>query len=216
MQGIKLLIVDDHKMVRDGLKLMLSSLKKTISLDIEEAESGEEALQKVSRKNFEIVIIDYQMPGLSGAETVLRILRQKPATKILALSNYDEIAYVESMMQAGVKGYVLKNIEPAQMLSAIKTILDDKNYFSNEVATKLIETAKKDSLKTVMEKQSLTKREVEVLRMIAMELTNDEIAKNLSVCKRTVDSHRQNLLNKLHAKNTVGLVKAAYKMSLIK
>jgi DNA-binding NarL/FixJ family response regulator len=216
MQAIKLLIVDDHKMIRDGLKLMLSSLKKSISLEIEEAESGEDALVKVSRRNFQVVIIDYQMPGISGAETALRILRQKPQTKILALSNYDELAYVDSMIQAGVKGYVLKNIEPSQMLAAIKTILEDKIYFSNEVATKLIETAKKDPLKTVMEKQSLTKREIEVLKMIAMELTNDEIAKNLSVCKRTVDSHRQNLLNKLHAKNTVGLVKAAYKMSLIK
>jgi DNA-binding NarL/FixJ family response regulator len=215
MQAIKLLIVDDHKMIRDGLKLMLTSLKKWLYFDIEEAESGEEALTKVSRKNFQVVIIDYQMPGISGAETALRILRHKPETKILALSNYDELPYVESMIQAGVKGYVLKNIEPSQMLSAIKTILDDKIYFSNEVATKLIETAKKDSLKNILEKQSLTKREIEVLKMIAMELTNDEIAKNLSVCKRTVDTHRQNLLNKLHAKNTVGLVKAAYKLSLI-
>jgi DNA-binding NarL/FixJ family response regulator len=216
MQAIKILIVDDHKMIRDGLKLMLWSLKKALYFDIEEAESGEEALVKISRKNFQIVIIDYQMPGLSGAETAVRILRHKPQTKILALSNYDELPYVESMIQAGVKGYVLKNIEPSQMLSAIKTILEDKIYFSNEVATKLIETAKKDSLKNVVEKQSLTKREIEVLKMIAMELTNEEIAKNLSVCKRTVDTHRQNLLNKLHAKNTVGLVKAAYKLSLIK
>lgn len=144
---VQTLIIDDHKMIRDGLKVMLSSLKKFIHFDIEEAESGEQALIKVSKKIFDIIIVDYHLPGISGAETTIQILRFKPNTKILALSNYDELPYIQNMINAGVKGYILKNIEPSQMLSAIKTILEGKTYYSNEVALKLIDTAKEDRVK---------------------------------------------------------------------
>ena len=212
---IPVLIVDDHKMVRDGLKVMLSSFKQVFRFEIEEADSGEQALRKISRKPFRLVIIDYHMPGLTGAETILRILRYQPEMKILALSNYDELPYVQSMMEAGAKGYILKNIEPSQMLYAIKTVLDGRIYYSNEVAMKLIEGVKSDNTKNILEAKGLTNREVEVLKLIAMELTNEEIAHKLCIGKRTVDSHRQNLLNKLNAKNTVGLIKAAYKLKLI-
>ncbi|MFL5789856.1 MAG: response regulator, partial [Flavisolibacter sp.] len=208
---IQLLIVDDHKMVRDGLKVMLSSLKKMMQFNIDEAENGEEAIRKASQKQYDIIIVDYHMPGLAGPEAVIRLIRYRPQAKILALSNYDEVQYVQSMIDAGAKGYVLKNIEPAQLLTAIKTILDNKMYYSNEVATKLIEVVKKDPIKSLWTEEGLTRRELEILRMIAMEMTNDEISKKLNIGKRTVDSHRQNLLNKLHAKNTVGLIKAAYK-----
>src|SRR2546423_11317198 len=115
---IQLLIVDDHKMVRDGLKVMLSTLKKSMQFHIEEAENGEEAIKKAAKNNFDIVIMDYHMPGITGSETITRILRHRPDMKILALSNYDEIPYVQSMIEAGAKGYVLKNIDPYQLLAA--------------------------------------------------------------------------------------------------
>ncbi|HEY9362844.1 MAG TPA: response regulator transcription factor [Chitinophagaceae bacterium] len=212
---VNVLIIDDHKMLREGLKVMLSSLHKFIHFKVIEAESGEEALIKINRSNFEVAIIDYQMPGISGAETVYRILRYKPEMKILALSNYDELPYIQSMMDAGAKGYVLKNIEPVEMLSAIRTILSDKVYYCNEVAVKIIESAEDKNLKKISKKEILTPRETEVLKMIAMEMTNDEIAQKLYVAKRTIDTHRQNLINKLDVKNTAGLVKAAYKLKLI-
>lgn len=214
-EPLNVLIVDDHKMIRDGLKVMLSSFKKQLHFHIEEAESGEQALKKIGRQDFHLVIIDYHMPGISGAETILRILRYKPNTKILGLSNYDELPYIQNMLDAGAKGYVLKNIDPPQMLAAIRTILEDKNYYSNEVATKLLEVNRKDKINSVRQMNQLTRRELEVLKMIAMEMTNEEIAEKLSIGKRTVDSHRQNLLHKLHAKNSVGLIKAAYKLKLI-
>jgi DNA-binding NarL/FixJ family response regulator len=119
------------------------------------------------------------------------------------------------MMDAGAKGYILKNIDPPQMLSAIRSVLENKTYFSNEVATQLLEADKKERIRALWQLNELTKRETEVLKMIAMELTNEEIAEKLSIGKRTVDAHRQNLLRKLHAKNTVGLIKAAYKLNLI-
>jgi len=212
---LQLLIVDDHKMIRDGLKVMLTSFKKTICFTVEEAETGEEAIKKIGKKDFQLVFMDYHMPGLSGAEAIIRMLRFKPGLKILGLSNYDELIHVQSMIDAGAKGYVLKNIEPAQLLTAIKTVLQNKMYYSNEVAMKMIEAFKKETVKTLWNKEGLTRREIEILKMIAMEMTNEKIAEKLSIGKRTVDSHRQNLLNKLHATNTVGLIKAAYKMNLI-
>lgn len=213
---INLLVIDDHKMIRDGLKVMLASLSKFQQFKIVEADSGEDAIKKISKNTFEIVIIDYQMPGLSGAETIQRILRFRPKMKILALSNYDELSYIQSMMDAGARGYILKNIEPAEMLNAIRTILADKIYYCNEVAVKLIEAAEDKNVSKEKAKKILTRREIEVLQMIAMEMNNDEIAKKLFVAKRTVDTHRQNLLNKLQVKNSIGLLRVAYKLDLVK
>ncbi len=212
---VNVLIVDDHKMVRDGLKVMLTSLKRYIHFKVTEAETGEDAIVLVNRKSFELVIIDYQMPGISGAETIYRMLRFEPQMKILALSNYDELPYIQSMMDAGAKGYVLKNIEPAEMLNAIKTILSGKFYYCSDVAIKIIESAENKNSNKVKAPNIITTRETEVLQLIAMEMTNDEIAKKLFVAKRTIDTHRQNLLLKLRAKNTVGLIRAAYKLNLI-
>jgi DNA-binding NarL/FixJ family response regulator len=212
--SVNVLIVDDHQMVRDGLKVMLQSKKDIFQFTIDEAENGEEALKKVLRKNYDAVLMDYQMPDMSGAETTENMLQYQPRIKVLAISNYDELPYVEKMIASGARGYVLKNIEPSQLLTAIKTILDNKTYYSNEVSTKLLDAAGHNAV--ILEKHGLTRRELEVLRMIAMEMTNEEIAEKLFVGKRTVDTHRQNLLNKLHARNTVGLIKAAYKLELVK
>lgn len=210
------LLIDDHKMVRDGLRLMLESLSSWICFKVTEAETAEAAFTKISKTAFEIIIMDYRLPGLSGAEVVHRILRFKPEVKILVLSSYDELAYIQSVIDAGAKGYVLKSIEPAEMQKAIKTILSGEIYYCSEVAVKLIDAANVHSLNSKKIKSLLTRREAEVLAMIAMEMTNEEIARKLFVAKRTIDSHRQNLLHKLQAKNTVGLVKAAFSMNFIK
>ena len=146
---VNVLIIDDHKMVRDGLKIMLNSLKDFMLFKIQEAESGEEAITTMNNYSFEIVIIDYQMPGISGPETVYRMLRINPQLKILALSNYDELAYIQNMMDAGARGYILKNIEPAEMLNAIKTILSNKIYYCNDVAIKLIESTEDKNAKKI-------------------------------------------------------------------
>lgn len=215
VKQVSVLIIDDHKMVREGLKIMLSSLNKFLRFKIMEAESGEDALKKINGNNFELIIVDYQMPGMSGAETIYQILRSKPKTKILALSNYDELPYIQKMMDAGASGYVLKNIEPVEMLNAIKTILSDKTYYCNEVSIKIIEAEQDKNTRRIIVKETLTPRETEILKMIAMEMTNEEIAQKLFIAKRTVDTHRQNLKNKLDVKNAAGLVKAAYKLKLI-
>jgi DNA-binding NarL/FixJ family response regulator len=212
---INLLIIDDHKVVRDGLKMMLASLKKVLIFKVTEAGSGEDALKKISRDDFGLVIIDYQLPGISGVETIYRILRYKPSTKIMVLSHYDELPCIQAMMDAGARAYVLKSVEPAELHKALIAVLSGSIYYSNVAALKMIESGRDNGIQQLQAKSLLTRREQEVLKMIAMELTNDEIAQKLSVAKRTIDTHRQNLINKLHVKNTVGLVKAAYKLNLI-
>jgi len=211
---VRLLIVDDHQMVRDGIRTMLESKKNLLRFEIDEAENGEIAIQKILKRNFDIVLIDYQLPGLTGVETLQRIHLYKKDIKVLALSNYDEFSYVKSMMDEGANGYILKNIDPSQLIHAIESVLAGTSYYSNEVALKLIDSAK-NSDKVTVDKSGLSKRELEILKMIAREMTNDEIAKSLFISKRTVDTHRQNLLKKLHVKNTVGLVKAAYEFKLL-
>jgi DNA-binding NarL/FixJ family response regulator len=190
-------------------------LKSIMQFNIHEAESGEDALIKVSRIPIDVALIDYQMPGITGAETIIRILRFKPKMKILALSNYDELSYIQSMMDAGAKGYVLKDIERPEMLKALKTIFSGELYYCSKVAIKLLDWNEAKNQKKMKVDALLTKRETEVLKLIAMEMTNDAIACKLFVSKRTIDAHRQNLLNKLHVKNSVGLVKAAYRLNLI-
>jgi DNA-binding NarL/FixJ family response regulator len=219
VKTINLLITDDHQMVRDGIRVMLESQENHFIFNITEAYCGEDAIKNVLQKDFDIILMDYNMPGMNGAETVKNILFYRPNSKILALSNFDELSYINNMLAAGANGYVLKNMDPGQLIHAIKTILDDKAFYSNEVAVKLIEAHREpvaaERKYSDEESYGITKREMEVLSMIAMEMTNDEISAALAIGKRTVDSHRQNLLNKLHAKNTVGLLKAAYSLKLI-
>lgn len=155
------------------------------------------------------------MPGISGVEIIHRILRFKPEMKILLLSNYDELSCIQNMIDAGAKGYVLKNIEPPELLNAVKAIRSDKTYYCNDVTIKLLEFAEEKKSQKVHLEKTLTNRQIQVLKMIAMEMTNEEIARGLFVNKRTIDTHRQNLIYKLHVKNTAGLVKAAYKLHMV-
>ncbi len=212
-QIVRLLIVDDHQMVRDGIRVMLESQNKVFTFIITEAENGEDAIKNILKNDYDIILIDYQLPKMTGIETVERILLYKPTTKILALSNYEELTYINNMLKAGASGYILKNIEPVELIAAIKTILNDKVFYSNEIAIKLIENKKKTA--SHIDKYSLTKRELEILKLITQEKTNDEISTLLFISKRTVDSHRQNLLNKLGVKNTVGLTKVAMELKMM-
>lgn len=212
--AVSVLLVDDHKMLRDGLQQMLASLDQYIKFRVTEVESGEAALKKLSRSVPDLVILDYKMPGISGAETICRMLRHQPSLPILVLSNYDELPCIQMVMEAGARGYILKSIEPAEMLKAIRTILSGRTYYCSEVALKLIEAANESGAPVLQDKPLLTPRETEVLQLIAMEYTNEEIARKLFVARRTIDTHRQNLLLKLGVRNTAGLVKAAIRMNL--
>lgn len=217
MKKIKILITDDHKLIRDGLKVMLELFNGKYIFSIDEASSGEAAIEKVKNKAYDIVMMDFQLPGMTGAEAARIIMQKKPGTKILALSNYSEYSYIDKMITTGkVKGYILKNISQDELLRAIETILADRRYYSNEIALSLLSHDKTEAEGGVTSeaaiRQLLSKRELEILRLIADENTNEAIAEKLSISKRTVDTHRQNIMVKLNVRNAVGLIKAALQM----
>ncbi|HEX5555663.1 MAG TPA: response regulator transcription factor [Chitinophagaceae bacterium] len=213
---LQVLIVDDYPMVREGINLMLRSPNKFYRFEVDEAESGEEAIKKVIHSPFQVVIIDYEMPEMCGHEVIETMLRYNSTLKILTISHYDQLAYINKMMDAGASGYVLKNIEPPELFRAIRTIMSGNNYFSNEVAVKLLNAPGKDSVHQLNNRYNLSKRELEVLKLIAEGRTNDEIARNLSLAKRTVDTHRQRLLNKVQARNTADLTRVAFELRLVR
>jgi DNA-binding NarL/FixJ family response regulator len=213
-EKLNLLIIDDYHLIRDGLKSMLQT-NASFEFIFDESESGKDALNKIKHKNYDLILMDFQLPDMNGKELTESILLYKPDMKILALSNFTEADYITSMIEAGAKGYILKNIEPYELIHAIKTTLNNKIYYSNSVALTLIENERASQKQKNGKHHNLTRREIEILRLIAQELTNDEIAKTLSIGKRTVDSHRQNLINKLNVKNSVGLIKIAYELKLI-
>jgi DNA-binding NarL/FixJ family response regulator len=213
MKTLKILLIDDHKMIRDGIKSMLESQENRYKFVVDEAADGEEGIAKAKLKPH-IIIMDYQLPKLSGAEAAAIILGHNPKAKILALSNYNEYMYIDKMVKTGVKGFILKNIGPEELLKAIETILSGNIYYSSDVAIKLMafdsdsSQGKKLSKKNKLT-QLLSEREIEILRYITDEYTSDAIAHRLNLSKRTVDSHRQNIMTKLDVKSVAGLIKYA-------
>lgn len=216
VQVLNVLIVDDHTMLRDGLKNMLLSLKKEIVLIVTEAASGEKALQKMVSNPPDLVIVDYKLNGMPGPELIRRMLRYQPQIKVLALSNYSEYSIIEAMMDAGALGYVLKTITPEQLLLAIRTVMEGRNYYCNEVALVLLTEAAASAGAKKAAQYKLTPREIEIMLLIADGMKNEDIAKKLFLARRTVDTHRQNLLTKLNVKNTAGLVRFALELRLLK
>jgi DNA-binding NarL/FixJ family response regulator len=198
-------------MVRDGIRSMLESQNHRYNFKVQEAASGEEGVSKAVKDQYDIIIMDYQLPDMSGAEAAQKILKNAPEANILALSNYNEYMYIDRMVKAGVKGFVLKNISPEELIGAIETIISGRNYYSNDVALKLLNFAptKEDHKpKPVNDlKKLLTKREYEIMEFVAAGQTTEQIAKKLSLSKRTVDSHRHAILSKLNIKSVAALIK---------
>ena len=219
-RNVRILIVDDHKMVREGIRSMLEFQESKFKFFINEAGDGEEGVEIAGQNPYDIIMMDYQLPGIDGADAARLILEKNSEAEILALSNYNEYMYIDRMIKTGVKGFVLKNVTPEELIKAIETILNGSNYFSNDIAIKLLNFQNngpdpRTRLQTTKAKiyNDLSTREVEVLRLVGEAKSNDEIAELLSISKRTVESHKQNLLRKIGVKNTSELIKFAVEMS---
>lgn len=223
MNKLKILIADDHKLVRTGIRYTLTVGDNVNFVErIDEVVNGKEALERSKIFSYDIILMDINMPEMDGIKATSAIMRENPQTKIIALSMHSDDFEIRSMIKAGAKGYLLKNTGSEVLADAIRTVMDGGKYYSNEVALKLMEpyngesaTEKKAPTRLDKRKISLTRREIDVLRMIASEYTNDEIAKKFDLSKRTIDSHRQNILSKLQVKNTAGLIKYAIKLGIV-
>ncbi|GAA0894489.1 response regulator transcription factor [Fulvivirga kasyanovii] len=210
----KILIVDDHKVVRDGVALYLENDPDYEVLD--QAANGLEALDFLEKEKVDLVIIDINMDGLDGIETTRRIMKINKDIRVLALTMHNDYQHIKAMMDAGASGYILKSCDENEMKEAINAILEDEIYYSKEVAqTVMNNLAKKkpkssgDALPT-----PLTPREKEIYRLILEEDSNQEIADKLFISVRTVEVHKRNLLEKTGAKNSTGLVLYAIKNNL--
>lgn len=212
MSRISVAIIDDHQVVIDGLISMFSGEPE---IDILLATTNQyELLDLVSKTCPDVVLLDIHMPEVSGIDLCSQILKTNKDTRIVAFSSFDDTNYVKQILRKGALGYVLKNASKQTLLDAIKTVYQRKQYMDETIQKLIVQESITGHRRSLYE-IPLTKREKEVLKMIAEEFTNQEIADKLFLSLRTVETHRANLTQKLNAKNTASLVKEAIKRGLI-
>lgn len=206
---IKVFIVDDHQIVRNGVKSLLKNVEGIKVVN--EACNGHEALNLIKKnpKGTDVVIMDITMPEMDGVQATKLILKEFSEINILALSMHDDESHIISMLKEGALGYVLKTTGKSELVHAIKRIAGGQSYFDRQASGKLLDYLSYKGNRKKTAEGELTSREKEVLMLIAEEMTNAEIAEKLFLSPRTIDTHRRNLLQKLSVKNTAGLVKYA-------
>ncbi len=211
-EKLRIYIVDDHTLFREGLKFLLS--KSELISEIHEASNGIEILKNISTIDPDIILMDIEMPELNGIDATKEILELMPDAKIIALSMYSDEIYYSEMIEAGAKGFLLKNSKFEDVMKAIFEVNEGNNYFSPEILDAIIKNMNKKIKPKV--KTGLTKREIDILYNICKGFSNQEIANNQYLSKRTVDKHRENILIKTESKNTAGLVIYAIKNGIFK
>ena len=199
MERIKVLIADDHRVVREGLMAILKT-KENIEI-VGEAQDGQEAIEKVRTLEPDVILMDVSMPRMGGVEATRQIKREFPHIGIIALTMYDEQQYIFDLVRAGATGYLLKDTESAQIVEAIRAIYRGESLIHPSVASKILAEfsllAQKKGKKPSWEEHDLTEREITVLRLVADGKTNKEIANNLDLSEKTVKNHVRNIFHKL-------------------
>lgn len=214
MEKITVLIADDHEILRYGISTYLASAE-----DIEitgEASTGDECLQLFEEQRPQVCVLDISMPGKNGIETAKAIREIDENAKILILSMHVDTKILSDVLGAGINGYLLKSTEKNDLLNGIRSVVKGQQVFSKPIANMLAESfIKKDTTFTSDNNADLTKREKEILQLIVQGMTSREIAGELYISPRTVDTHRANLMGKLEIKNTAELVRYALQNNLV-
>lgn len=201
----RIFIVDDHPMVVEGMRSILTHLA-----DVEvagHAMNAASCLGYFVNHSADLVLLDINLPDQSGIDVCKALLKRKPELKIIALTNFDQLTYLQNMKDAGAKGYLLKNSSSDEIEKAITIVMAGNEFWLG-----------RDNVRESIQDHNqllLTRREIEVLKLIAEGLTNQEIADKLFVSTSTVDSHRKNLISKLQVKNTAALVRTALENKII-
>ncbi|MBN2728185.1 MAG: response regulator transcription factor [Bacteroidales bacterium] len=207
------MIVDDHEIFRNGLKMVLNRLKY---IDIVgEAENGSEFLQMLDADNLpDIVLMDIEMPQMNGIDATRLALEKHPDLRIIALTMFNEDEYIQNMIDLGVKGFLIKNINKETLDRAIQTVNNGGSFYSEELFSFFTRQLSKETPKK-SDIPELTRREKETLQLICEGLSNSEIADALYISERTVIGHKSNLLAKSGCKNTLSLVSFAIKNKMV-
>jgi DNA-binding NarL/FixJ family response regulator len=214
---IKIAIADDHKIFRNGV---ISSLQPYEHIQIVcEADGGAALLERLSETTADVVLLDMKMPDMNGAEVCKTIKETYPRMHVIGLSVYDHHYYIASMFAAGASGYLLKNVDPAEILRAIESVYTDGSYMHEKTPLNLVKSLIDMDHPSVYfdaaNTSPLKPHEIDVLKLITQEHTNTEIAKLLQLSPKTVENYRNKLLTKIGAKNTAGLVTYAIKKGLV-
>jgi len=209
---IRILLVDDHAILRDGLRALLSYYPEVEVVG--EAEDGLQAIECVQRLSPDIVLMDIAMPVMNGLEAT-RIIREKhPNTRVLVLTQYEDQPYVLSLLRAGVSGYVLKRALGADLINAVRTVARGESFLYPSVATTVLEQLRKPEKESPLGAEALTAREQEILRRVASGETSRQIALALDISVKTVEWHRGKLMGKLGVRSVAELVRYALEHGL--
>ena len=212
MKEINIAIADDHLLVINGLRAMLEKAEGISILFA--ATTGTEVLEQLALHQPDVLLLDIQMPDMNGIDLCKIIHRNYPQVKVIALTNFEQSSYVKQIMRNGALGYLLKNIDGKTLIQAIRSVVANNPFIQDQIRNNMMNELL-SGRKITSSGVSLTKREMEILSLVAKEHSNQEIADKLFISVRTVETHRINLSQKLGVHNTAGLVKEAYKRGLV-
>ncbi|WP_421862642.1 response regulator transcription factor [Motiliproteus sp.] len=211
--GIRVLLVDDHPLVLDGIQARLESAPGIEVIGL--AGNGREALELSARLNPDVVLMDVSMPVMNGIEASSLFQRDYPDIRVLILSMHDSREYIMQLMHSGARGYVLKDVGCEELIKAIETVHQGNTYFSQGASQSLFNPDAEKAAGTETQNPLLTKREQTVLRLLAQGSSNKQIAKELNISVRTVETHRQNIKTKLGIQTAAGLARYAIENNLV-
>ena len=211
MTNIRVVVVDDHAVVRSGLRLLLEREPDIAVLD--EGANAEEAVFRMIEHKPDVLLIDVTMPGMSGIEAIPKLMEASPATKVLVLSMHDDPGYVRDAFAAGANGYVLKEAADTEVVAAIREVAGGGSYVNPALGARLVAADAKDAAEA--QADPLSEREHEVLRLLALGHTNQEIAKTLYISVRTAETHRAHIMRKLGLSSRAELVRYALGKKII-
>lgn len=210
--SIEIAITDDHEMVLQGIKSMLKDTKEVQV--IATFSDAKQTIQGLENSEVQILLLDINLPDINGIDLSMQLLKKHPDLKIIALTNYEEVSFAKRMLKNGVHGYLLKNTDKIELLKAIKTVLSGEIYLQKDINDKLLHQSIKPKTDNGLNIK-LTRREHEVLVAISEELTTQQISEKLFISPKTVETHRMNIMSKLGAKNSVGMIKIAMNKELL-
>jgi DNA-binding NarL/FixJ family response regulator len=210
---IQILLADDHRVFAEGVAYIIQ--KNFPEANVVLAESGEEAWEILSEHPVDLLITDISMKGMSGIELTRKVKQQHPHLKVLVLSMHNDRSIIESIMDTDAEGFVLKNSSARDMVGAIKDILDGSTHYSREVLAVMLQKIKKEKQQDDA-KKILSPREIEILQLIVEEFSSEQIGEKLFISKRTVDTHRANIMEKTGSRTIISLVRFAVRHDLAK
>ncbi|MEL6651324.1 MAG: response regulator transcription factor [Bacteroidota bacterium] len=214
MEAWKILLVDDHQLIREGIMAYLDA-EPDLQV-VATAANGHEALEKLKEQEIQIVIMDISMPGMGGQEATQQIADLYPDILVIVLSMFDDATHIKQLMKAGARGYLLKNSDQTEVISAIRKVLAGEIYYSPAAARSVMDSLSRQGSKlSALKNVRFTPREKEILKLILADQSNQEMAEQLFISTRTVEAHKRNLMVKTQSNTIAGLVRFVYENDLI-